>query len=372
LTPSGGDVYYSVIVFQRYIRRRRKAKKDKDPKGPEKVYKIGSSKFPITNIKERQLILNSFNAYIKNNLVVNRDTFLKAAVGSKQRKKILAETKRVKLELNDGKANSLVQSYIQSKEIKNLSNKRKNMLMMNGEHIEIAKSPFDYNGGPIGPEDINLRVGEMSLESSYSGDQESGETENERDAFYFQSEFSSSLLNDSYAESVRKKEKTYVADIMDTNRNERKGFNQFFEGDDSSIFQSQEGSEDDSYGSQNERQRRNAKVVQKVPSKHFDPMQCSDTKMSDFFGKMKFRFSKIYIEVSNESGINDINKYDSQHKDSLEMLKNNESKSGVSKSKSYATAKEYKDKNSKSESSQRESPDSPSSSYESESSSQSP
>ena len=48
-----GKQYFSVAVFQRYIRRRRTTRKSKDPPNSEKYHKIGNNIFPSYNIKDR-------------------------------------------------------------------------------------------------------------------------------------------------------------------------------------------------------------------------------------------------------------------------------------------------------------------------------
>ena len=48
-----GKQYFSVAVFQRYIRRRRTTRKSKDPPNNEKYHRIGNNIFPSYNIKDR-------------------------------------------------------------------------------------------------------------------------------------------------------------------------------------------------------------------------------------------------------------------------------------------------------------------------------
>lgn len=115
---SHDDRYYSVMVFQRFIKRRRTAKKDKDPSNQERFLANNYGTLPAANLKERQTITNTFTKFIRTNLVVDSKTFLSTTLGSIQRKKILKETRNRKLELQDKKTNALIQSYIQSKEIK--------------------------------------------------------------------------------------------------------------------------------------------------------------------------------------------------------------------------------------------------------------
>jgi hypothetical protein len=115
---SHDDRYYTVMVFQRYIRRRRTSKKDKDPSNKERFLTNSYGTLPAANLKERQIITNTFTKFIRTNLVVDSKTFLSTTLGSEQRKKILKETRTRKLELQDKKTNALIQSYVQSKEVK--------------------------------------------------------------------------------------------------------------------------------------------------------------------------------------------------------------------------------------------------------------
>jgi len=107
---TAGKEYFSIMIFQRYIRRRRSARKSKDPPESERYHKFGSCIFPAANIKDRHLITSSFSMFIKNNLVVDRKTFMKATISTKQRKKIIAATRKAELELEDTYANALIQA----------------------------------------------------------------------------------------------------------------------------------------------------------------------------------------------------------------------------------------------------------------------
>jgi len=90
---SHDDRYYSVMVFQRYIRRRRILKKDKDQNTHEKYFRNVHGVLPTANLKERQIIMNSFSVFMRNNLVVDSKTFLQTTIAQKYRKKILSDTK---------------------------------------------------------------------------------------------------------------------------------------------------------------------------------------------------------------------------------------------------------------------------------------
>lgn len=282
--PSHGDAFYSVIVFHRYVRRRRTARKDKDPKGEEKVNKLGWSSFPVTNLKERQLIMNSFNSFIRNSLVVDKDSLLKVTIGTKQRKRILAATKRARLDLDDTKGNPLIQSYVQSKEIKGLDNKKKNLFTKSSAHIQVAKSPFDYKNGIVNPDEINISIND-SISYSNTSFNETEEGDNRRQEFYLDSENSMSLFKDSLAGQERSPGKHHHQDILQMRKMEAKSMAEFFEDDDSSIFQSREESEDNKdRGSKIPKHRRHARVFAKnLKEIENEP---SETKFSNFFGML--------------------------------------------------------------------------------------
>lgn len=63
--------------------------------------------------------------FIKNNLVVDRKTFMKATISTKQRKKIIAATRKAELELEDTYANALIQACAQSRELKHSTRVKK-------------------------------------------------------------------------------------------------------------------------------------------------------------------------------------------------------------------------------------------------------
>jgi hypothetical protein len=293
--PSHGDSFYSVIIFHRYVRRRRTARKDKDPKGEEKVNKLGWSSFPITNLKERQLIMNSFDSFIRNSLVVDKDSLLKVTVGTKQRKRILAATRRARLDLDDAKANPLIQSYVQAKEIKGLDNKKKNLFTKNNAHIQVAKSPFDYNNGVVSPDDINININD-SISYSNTSFNETEEGNNLRQEFYLDSENSISLFKDSLVDQERSPDKHHRPDILEMRKMEVRNMVEFFEDEDSSIFQSREESEDNQdRGERIPRHKRHARVFSKnLKDIENEP---SETKLSNYFGKS--------ISVNNSNDFRD-------------------------------------------------------------------
>ena len=285
---SNDDRYYSVMVFQRYIRRRRTHKKDKDPSGNEKYHKFNGHIFPAINMKDRQLVSSSFTTFIRNNLVVDSNTFLKATLGSKQRKKILAATRKAELELEDAKANALIQSYAQSREVRHCANDKRNLFAMKGQHIQVAKSPFDYEA-PIGPGDISLKFGSNNKLGQINGEDSSSimsvDTDNHRTEYHYQSDFSSNFLDDSYTEQIKKQREGNTLRLADINKDERRELSRFFD-EDSSILLTHEMSEIDysGDGSSSRPRRHQAIDYSKRNEVKMNGSRMSDTRYNDFFG----------------------------------------------------------------------------------------
>jgi len=239
---SHDDRYYSVMIFQRYIRRRRLSKKEKETDKNDR-YVNSYGVLPAANLQERQIICNSFSQFVRNNLVVDSKTFVQSAMTPSTRKKILSETKNRRLSLNDKKTNVLLQSYIQSKEIKRYRNIKKNPLRISN-HIRIAESPFDKNG-EIGPESIHLQM-QLSnnigpLDSGETGSIDSGGTDNIYPEFYYESGIGSGMFDDVLDKDLNNYKSTSKT-IKSIKKIDNEGFSQFFD-EESSIAPSQYDSE---------------------------------------------------------------------------------------------------------------------------------
>lgn len=285
---SHDDRYYSVMVFQRYIRRRRISKKDKDPSGNEKYYKNIHGVLPAANLKERQIMTNSFSIFMRNNLVVDSKLFLQTTMAQKYRKKILSDTKNKKISLSDKKTNILVQSYIQSKEIKRCRNTNKNPLSIGG-HIQIARSPLD-NEEVIGPENVHIRfnstnhIGPINIEDSES--LKSDISDNYYQEFHFESGVGSEILEDIIDKNIGKYE-TESNNMKNLNKIEKGHFSQFFD-EESSIIPSDEYSES---GSPTKQDKIHHKVFNYLGKQKKESSESvSVTNFSHFFGNLHVLF----------------------------------------------------------------------------------
>lgn len=165
---------------------------------------------------------------------------------------------------------------------------------MKGQHIQVARTPFDYEA-PIGPGDISLKFGsknkleQISVEDSSSV--ASVDTENNRQEYYYQSDFSSNFLDDSYTEQVKKQREGNKQRLADTNREERRGFSKFFDKVLNNL-PSHEMSESDlsEDGSASRYKRHKPVDYSKRNNVKFNGSHISDsdTRFNDFFGKVTF------------------------------------------------------------------------------------
>ena len=282
---SHDDKYYSVMVFQRYIRRRRLARKDKDISDNDRYFKNNHGVLPAANLKERQIITNSFSSFIRTNLIVDSRIFLSATLASKNRKKILNESKNRNMSLNDKKGNVLIQAYIHSKEIKRYRNVNKNPLNVGG-HIKVAKSPFDY-GDTIGPENVHIQfgpnnnIGPINMDDSES--MISHPADQEYQEFHFESGVGSAILEDSFDKNISDYDRSHNQ-MHNPKKIEKGNFSQFFD-EESSIFPSEY-----SRGSESATPKRDKNMKGKFnhPGKYKKNLNQdeSNTNMSIFFGKI--------------------------------------------------------------------------------------
>lgn len=239
---------------------------------------------------------------------------MKTTLGSKQRKKILKQTKRAELELGDSNANALIQTYIHSKEMRSCKNSKNNALNISGlNSIQVAKSPFDYES-PIKPDDINIRI--PSRNGFHPGESseyfENSESSIGRDEFHFLSNCSS-IVDEPHS-------------TLHNGRGNIEDEEAFFE-DESSIPQPQEEvSEDEYVRRSNIRYQRHAQIKKKPSRRSSKHDQSSTTNYEDFFGKYS-----ISSELPDENSKNQV-----EMGDSLERLKQQQSKSETEES--YKTA----------------------------------
>ena len=184
--------------------------------------------------------------------------------------------------MSDKKANVLVQSYIQAKEIKRCRNINKNPLGLIGQ-IQIAKSPFD-NEPAIGPENVHLKInstikiGPINIEDSESI--KSGNSGNFCPEFHFESEIGSGILDDTIDKNIEKYEAEQNT-MLNINKIEKGNFSQFFD-EESSIIPPDEYSESETPVKQDKNNHRVFNYLGK--QKKESTPSASEINFSHFFG----------------------------------------------------------------------------------------
>ena len=223
-------------------------------------------------------------------------------MSSRQVKKILAANRKTELELEDTNINALIQSFAQSRQIKNVKNQKKNPFADKGRKYQFEDGPFQLDGSELNTNDIHVRFKpeEGKLDPVHGESNESSNHEAaQRCNYHFQSEQASSYFEESYTEYVKKKQlrdnKT-KRNISDINRYEVKELNKYFDYDSSiSVAHSENGDRSD----------RNIRRVVLSPQalKSDDERSSRLTSYRDLFGihfKLEFKNSKnLNINIDN-------------------------------------------------------------------------
>ena len=230
------------------------------------------------------MIANSFISFIRNNFMVDSKTFLKATMSSRQVKKILAANRKTELELEDANVNALIQSFAQSRQIKNAKNQKKNPFADKGRKYQFIDGPFQLDGSALNTSDIHVRFkpedGKLDPVQGEDDDSSQNEIIN-RCNYHYQSEQASSFFEESYTEKIRKKqlsENKANRNVNDINRYEVKELSKYFDYDSSiSVAYSQNDNKSD----------RNIRKVVLSPDalKSDDEKSSKMTSYRDFFGK---------------------------------------------------------------------------------------
>lgn len=283
---------FSVLVFQRYIRRRRTFRKNKDQDPNERCYKIGRSMFPSANISDRHIIAQSMNNFIESHMNVDQDTFLKACMGSNERRKIIKSSFKAELEIEDKRNNALIQTVAHYREIKSVGRnkfgkKEEESDKYNGLQASDIKLQFDGDKEPESSKEI-----ENSLES---GDP--------RKQVYYESEYSSHYLEDSYAERVNKAREEGNVKLVRLNNSENYTYENYFEND-SSISIPNDDVKSARLSAKNELRVSSKDKKTRSPNRYSNASENSGaTSLDDFFGQVSRR-----SEVNSQSDVQNVSK----------------------------------------------------------------
>lgn len=214
------ETFYLIVVFQRYIRRRRTMKRARDPDPNDRCYTINKCRFPTVNITDRRIICSSLSKFVEISLVVDRDTFLRVGIEPSQRKKILKASDKAELEIEDAKNNALILSYAKFKDtsshkLRKLGNK------------STSTKPVKP-GDPVEVSDIEINVDNKDESNSNSNYSDEGFQD-----YHYDSEYTNNFLDMSYTDGIKIKRKVGGNNLKDINKQEIINHDKFFDNDSS-------------------------------------------------------------------------------------------------------------------------------------------